>query len=74
MYYSLNNKNNNKINTAPLTLDQLFVGQWRSLFQLPQNSNVPTMPHLALESTDEHKCISYLNNVAQDMKMITASG
>ncbi len=43
MYYSLNIKNNNKINTAPLTLDQVFIGQWHSLFQLPQNSNVPTM-------------------------------
>ena len=34
---------NNKTNIAPLTLDQVSVGQWRSLFQLPQNSNTPTM-------------------------------
>ncbi len=34
--------NNNK-NTAALTLDQILVGQWRSLFQLPQKSNMPTM-------------------------------
>jgi len=34
---------NNKQNIAPLILDQVFVGQWHSLFQLPQNSNAPTM-------------------------------
>ncbi len=34
---------NNKKNTAPLTLDQVLVGQWRSLFQLPQNNYAPTM-------------------------------
>ena len=28
---------------APLTLDKVSVGQWRSLFLLPQNSNAPTM-------------------------------
>jgi len=28
---------------VPLTLDQVFVGQWHSLFQLPQNSNPPSM-------------------------------
>ncbi len=26
-----------------LNLDQVSVGQWYSLFQLPQNSNTPTM-------------------------------
>ncbi len=34
---------NNKKNTAPLTLDQVLVGQWRSLFQFPQNNKVATM-------------------------------
>ncbi len=33
--------NNNK-NTAPLTLDQVLVGQWHGLFQFSQNSNTPT--------------------------------
>jgi len=28
---------------VPLTLEQVFVGQWRSRFQLPQNSNTPTV-------------------------------
>ncbi len=34
---------NNKKSTVSFTLDQVLVGQWRSLFQLPQNSNMPTM-------------------------------
>ncbi len=35
---------NNKKNTAPFTLDQVSVGQWRSLFQMPQNSNAILTP------------------------------
>ncbi len=60
--------NNNK-NIAPLTLDQVWVGLWRSLFSVPQNSNAPTM-HLNTQFSDQHahgrKCICYLNNVVQD--------
>jgi len=33
---------NNKTNIAALTLDPVSV-EWCSLFQLPQNSNAPTM-------------------------------
>ncbi len=38
-------------NTAPLTLDQVFVGQWR--FLLPQDSNAPTM-HLTISHFKAH--------------------
>ncbi len=65
-----------KKNTAPLTLDQVLVGQWRNRFQLPQN----TIPeHTSISDQHAHgwtngcKCISYLNNMALDVKMITAS-
>ncbi len=34
---------NNKKHIAPLTLNQVLLGQWHGLFQLPQNSNAPTM-------------------------------
>jgi len=65
-----------------LTLDQVFVGQWRSLFKLPQNRNAPTIHlnrHRFQNSTPmgaqiSKKRICYLNKVAQDMKMITVSG
>ncbi len=40
---SLNKKIKNNKKPASLTLDQVLVGQWRGLFQLPQNSNIPTM-------------------------------
>ncbi len=61
---SLNNNNN----TAPLTLDQVLVGQWRSLFQLPQNSNASTM-HLNTPRFQTSTPMSA--QMAQDVKIIT---
>ncbi len=69
---SLNNKKNKK-NTTPFTLDQVLVGQWLSLFNLPENNTSFPDQH-AHEHTNGCKCIFYLNNVAQDVKMITGSG
>ncbi len=37
-------------NTAALSLDQVVVGQWRSCFVLPQDSNAP---HLILKLTQQ---------------------
>jgi len=58
----------NQKNTAPLTLDQVFVGQFRSLFQLPQNSN-PATTHLVFRPalhahgrTDGHTCICFFSS------------
>ncbi len=40
--------------TIDFSLVQVSVGQWRSLFQLPQNSNVPTMCSWANRWTQVH--------------------
>ncbi len=51
----------------PLTSDQLFVGQWRDSFLLPQDSNAPDHASFkdqhAQGRTDGRKYICYLNNV-----------
>ncbi len=59
---------NKKMYIAPLTLDQVWVGLWCSLFSVPQNSNGPALnTPLFLDQhahgrTNGHKCICYLNN------------
>ncbi len=59
---------NKKMYVAPLTLDQVWVGLWRSLFSVPQNSNGPALnTPLFLDQhahgrTNGHRCICYLKN------------
>jgi len=63
-----------------MTSDQVFVGQSRSGFLLPQDSNVPTMhlitPNLGPTHTGTQmgcKCICYLKTWTLDRQMTTES-